>query len=203
MGQKIPFVTSTIGPVTFGFLVGMIPVAGYFISLVRKATPEEKPGLAALIPVYVAGGAFFMVLHLSGGLMTVFAENNTDRQAEWIPSWAEFYAQKAMPSYFTNAGPDLPRPDERTLFVVPDETESMFGARILSEAAGRPDPCRPFPGVTVHDYTGQEDLDGSLRLQGLPRRQRGHQRGPGRPRGRHDHGPKIEPERPRPRARWR
>ena len=115
VGQRIPFVTDTIGPVTFAFLVGMIPVGGYFVSLVRKASPEEKPGLAALIPVYVAGGAFFMVLHLSGGLMTVFAENNTDRRAEWIPSATEFYAQKAMPSYYGNAGPDLPRPDRLEL----------------------------------------------------------------------------------------
>jgi dipeptide/tripeptide permease len=162
VGQKIPFVTNTIGPVTFAFLVGMIPVAGYFITLVRKASPEEKPGLAALIPVYVAGGAFFMVLHLSGGLMTVFAENNTDRRAEWIPQATEFYAQKAMPSYFGNAGPDLPRPDERTLVVVPDRTEAMFGARILSESAVRGLRADAASGVTVHDYTGQEELAGAF-----------------------------------------
>ena len=120
-GKQLPFVTGSIGPVTFAFLVGMLPVAFYFLSLVRRATPEEKPGLAALIPVYVAGGAFFMILHLSGGLLTVFAERSTDRRAEWIPAATEFYAQKAMPSYFGNAGPAIPRPDERTLVVLPQE----------------------------------------------------------------------------------
>ena len=135
VGQQIPLVTETIGPITFGFLLGMVPVAWYFANLVRKAGPEEKPGLAALIPVYIAGGAFFMVLHLSGGLITVFAEHNTDRRAEWVPTATEFYAQKAMPSYYINASADLPRPDERTLYVVPDRVESMFGARILSESA--------------------------------------------------------------------
>ncbi|MBU2500448.1 peptide MFS transporter [bacterium] len=132
VGQQIGFVTSTIGPITFGFIVGMVPVMFYFWLLVRRANAEEKPGLAALIPVFVAGGAFFMVLHLSGGLMTVFAERNTDRQAEWIPAWADFYAQKAMPSYYTNAGEDLPRPDERVLIDVDGQGEAMFGARILS-----------------------------------------------------------------------
>ncbi|MGD9546271.1 MAG: peptide MFS transporter [Candidatus Krumholzibacteriia bacterium] len=132
VGQQIGFVTSTIGPITFGFIVGMVPVMFYFWLLVRRANAEEKPGLAALIPVFVAGGAFFMVLHLSGGLMTVFAERNTDRQAEWIPAWADFYAQKAMPSYYTNAGKDLPRPDERVLIDVDGQGEAMFGARILS-----------------------------------------------------------------------
>jgi hypothetical protein len=137
VGQYLPFVVNTIGPVTFAFLVGMLPIAAYFIMLVKRATPAEKPGLAALIPVYVAGGAFFMVLHLSGGLMTVFAENNTDRRAEWIPKATDFYAQKAMPSYFVNAGADLPRPDRRTLaLVTPTRPEAMFGARILTASLG-------------------------------------------------------------------
>jgi hypothetical protein len=74
-----------------------------------------------------------MVLHLSGGLMTVFAENNTDRQAEWIPKATDFYAQKAMPSYFSNAGADLSRPDPETLVIVEPDEESMFGARILTQ----------------------------------------------------------------------
>ena len=145
VGQKLPFVINTIGPVTFAFIVGMLPIIAYFGMLVKKASPEEKPGLAALIPVYIAGGAFFMILHLSGGLMTVFAEHSTDRQAEWIPKATDFYAQKAMPSYFGNAGPGLPRPDERTLVIVDGETESMFGARILTESA-------------VEGLTGDPDL---------------------------------------------
>ena len=168
VGQKIPFVTSTIGPVTFGFIVGMLPIMGYFINLVRRATPEEKPGLAALIPVYIAGGAFFMVLHLSGGLITVFAEHNTDRQAEWIPSVTEFYAQKAMPSYFNNAGPELARPDERTLFKVPEQAESMFGARILNESTVAAISADPLAGVTVHEYSGQPELEGGFACKVYP-----------------------------------
>jgi dipeptide/tripeptide permease len=166
VGKAIPFVANTIGPITFGFLVGMLPVGIYFFRLVRGASPEEKPGLGALIPVYVAGGAFFMVLHLSGGLITVFAEHNTDRQAEWIPF--DVYAQKAMPSYYRNAGPELPRPDERTLFVVSDETEAMFGARILSDEAVAKFKADPASGVTVNDYSGQADLDGAFACKIFP-----------------------------------
>ncbi|MBL6974745.1 MAG: peptide MFS transporter [Deltaproteobacteria bacterium] len=135
IGNSVEFISSTIGAVTFAFLVGMLPVVVYFGLIVRRATPEEKPGLAALIPVFVAGGAFFMILHLSGGLMTVFAEHNTDRRAEWIPAATDIYAQKAMPSYYGNAAPDLPRPDERVLVTVSADEEAMFGARILSDAA--------------------------------------------------------------------
>jgi len=167
-GQKIPFVINTIGPVTFGFIIGMLPIMAYFLNIVRTANSEEKPGLAALIPVYIAGGAFFMVLHLSGGLITVFAENNTDRQAEWIPTATEFYAQKAMPSYFGNADPSLSRPDERTLFTVPDQAEAMFGARILDESTVEKIFADGVSGVTVHQYTGQPELEGGFVCKVFP-----------------------------------
>ncbi len=133
VGNQLEFVRTTIGPVTFGFIIGMLPVMAYFGLIIKRASPEEKPGLGALIPVYIAGGAFFMILHLSGGLMTVFAEHNTDRRAEWIPTATDFYAQKAMPSYYGNAGDQLPRLDERVLITVNDAGEAMFGARILSD----------------------------------------------------------------------
>jgi len=154
VGQYLPFVVNTIGPVTFAFLVGMLPIAAYFVILVRRAAPAEKPGLAALIPVYVAGGAFFMVLHLSGGLMTVFAEHNSDRQAEWIPKATDFYAQKAMPSYFTNAGPDVARPDPETLVIVDADAESMFGARIVTESLVLSFEQNPDRNVLVLDPSG-------------------------------------------------
>ncbi|MBM4130457.1 peptide MFS transporter [bacterium] len=168
VGHKLPFVMSTIKPVTFGFLVGMVPVAGYFAMLVRRANAEEKPGLAALIPVYVAGGTFFMILHLSGGLMTVFAERSTDRRAEWIPAATEFYAQKAMPSYFGNAGSALARPDERTLVVMPAEAEAMFGARILSEGAVAAFRADPSLDVTVNRWPGTPGIDGALACRVFP-----------------------------------
>jgi len=168
LGGMIPLVTDTIGPITFAFLVAMLPIGGYFFNLVRKASPEEKPGLGALIPVYIAGGAFFMVLHLSGGLITVFAEDNTDRRAEWIPMATDFYAQKAMPSYYNNADPDLPRPDERTLLVVADEVESMFGARILNETTVGNYRADASSGVMVNDYDGQSGLEGGLASKVYP-----------------------------------
>jgi dipeptide/tripeptide permease len=167
-GQKIPFITDSIGPVTFGFIIGMLPIMAYFLNIVRTANSEEKPGLAALIPVYIAGGAFFMVLHLSGGLITVFAEHNTDRQAEWIPTATDFYAQKAMPSYFSNADPGLSRPDERTLFTVSDQAESMFGARILDQSTLDMISADAMSGVTVHDYTGQPELEGGFACKVFP-----------------------------------
>jgi len=162
IGRSIPFVNDSIGPITFAFIVGMLPVMTYFGLIVKRAGPEEKPGLAALIPVYIAGGAFFMVLHLSGGLMTVFAENNTDRRAEWIPTATEYYAQKAMPSYFGNAGPELPRPDKQTLITVSPEAEAMFGARILNQSAVAALESDTASGVNLNPGSTASAADGFL-----------------------------------------
>ena len=65
-------VQSSLGmrPAVFGFLIGALPIIGYFVRLGLKASREERPGLLALLPIYVAGGTFFMVLHLNGSAMT-------------------------------------------------------------------------------------------------------------------------------------
>jgi POT family proton-dependent oligopeptide transporter len=134
--EGIAKIKETIKPNTFAFLVAMLPIGFYFIMLTVRATPDERPGLGALLPVYLAGGAFFMILHLNGGLITLFAEERTNRAGEWVPDIVEkYYCQKAMPSYFGNADPSLPRPPEEALVVVPREVEAMFGARRVSETA--------------------------------------------------------------------
>lgn len=136
VGERIGLIRTTLGPITFGFIVGSVPVAFYFLSLILRASPDEKPGLAAMIPIYVAGGAFFMILHLSGGLMTFFTEHSSNRLGGWVPDVVKpYYCQNAMPSYYENAAADLPRPPEDALVVVNPQTEAMFGARRISETA--------------------------------------------------------------------
>jgi dipeptide/tripeptide permease len=132
----IAAIKASIKPVTFAFLVAMLPIAFYFLSLVLRASPDERPGLTALLPVYLAGGAFFMILHLNGGLITLFAEERTNRSGDWVPDFLEkYYCQKAMPSYFGNADPSLQRTPEEMLVESTRDLEAMFGARRISESA--------------------------------------------------------------------
>lgn len=135
VGANVPAIRNSLGPITFAFLVGVLPVGFYFLSLIFRAGPDERPGLAALLPVYLAGGAFFMILHLNGGMITLFAEGRTDRQGAWMPDAVEkYYCQKAMPSFFGNADPSVPRPPEESLLVVERDVEAMFGARRMGDA---------------------------------------------------------------------
>ena len=120
-----------VKPPVFGFLVGMVPVIIFFVRLGKNAAPTERPGLLALLPIYVAGGTFFMILHLNGSAMTQWARDSTDREIPMLPSKFE---QEALPSYYANAGEDVPRPDPRSLLIV-DKTSSarMYGQQRMDE----------------------------------------------------------------------
>lgn len=117
-------------PMLFGFLSGMLPVLFFLFRTAKRAPAHEKPGLMALLPVFVAAGTFFMILHLNGGALTMWAKNNTSRQVAFVP---DLFCQDALASYFKNADMKVPRPDERTLIVVDQTTAQMFGTKKLVE----------------------------------------------------------------------
>ena len=99
-------------PAVCGFLAGMIPVIIFFVRLGLTAREEEKPGLLSLLPIYIAGGAFFMILHLNGSAMTQWARDDTDRRVQGsntfiqiLNPWAK---QDALPNYYRNADETTP-----------------------------------------------------------------------------------------------
>jgi dipeptide/tripeptide permease len=144
------FPNSPVRPAVVGFLAGMIPVVTFFVRLGVTAKPEEKPGLLSLLPVYVAGGTFFMILHLNGSALTQWVRDSTDREVALVP---DVLREDALPSYYLNAPASTPRPDPRTLLVTPEETHArMYGQQRLDErtvsalAAAAPDiRVREFP----------------------------------------------------------
>lgn len=127
-----------VRPSDFGFLVGMIPVIIFFVRLGLTANEEERPGLLALLPIFVAGGAFFMILHLNGSAMTQWARDFTDRRpgaAASVP-FIDQIQQDALPSYYVNAGEDVPRPDPESLLVVKSpEIANQFGQSRMRSSA--------------------------------------------------------------------
>ncbi|MDP6928235.1 MAG: oligopeptide:H+ symporter, partial [Planctomycetota bacterium] len=96
-------VTQLVRPSDIGFLVGSIPIILFFVNLARNAEPAEKPGLASLLPIYIAGGTFFMVLHLNGSAMTAWANDNTNRDSKLVAENMPLFAGEAYPAYYHNA----------------------------------------------------------------------------------------------------
>ena len=122
-------------PAVCGFLAGAVPVIVYFVRLGLNAKEDERPGLLALLPIYVAGGTFFMILHLNGSAMTQWARDNTDREASMVPAT---FKQEGLPSYYGNAGVDVPRPSPKSLIKIPAaKIARMYGQQRMDEAAVR------------------------------------------------------------------
>ncbi len=129
-----------VRPAVAGFLAGMIPVIIFFVRMGVTAKESEKPGLLALLPIYVAGGAFFMILHLNGSAMTQWARDSTDREAEGaakaLTTVLPEIQQDGLPRYYVNAGEDVPRPDPRSLLVVDDPSVArMYGQQKMDASA--------------------------------------------------------------------
>jgi dipeptide/tripeptide permease len=130
------FPDSPVTPPMCGFLAGMIPLIVFFVRLPAKTEPQERPGLLALLPIYVAGGTFFMILHLNTTALTQWANADTDRHSASIFDLAPWNTtQDALPSYFRNAPSDVPRPRRETLAVVDDATALKFGTSRLDAQA--------------------------------------------------------------------
>jgi len=148
---------SPMRPAVCGFLAGMVPIVIFFVRLGTTASSEEKPGLLALLPVYVAGGTFFMVLHLNGSAMTAWALDKTDRQVSVLPA---SFQQDALPSYYHNAAADTPRPDPRNLLPVPSaDTANMYGQQRM-QSSNLADVVAALPeGVRVEDIPTGEGVE--------------------------------------------
>ena len=159
-------------PAVCGFMAGMIPVIIFFVQLGLTARDEEKPGLLSLLPIYVAGGAFFMILHLNGSAMTQWARDDTDRQMQGsnqfirlLNPWAE---QEALPYYYRNANETTPRPDPLSLLVVddflqlpgtsPEVVARMYGQQRMDEAVVESLAQTTHNGVRVERFAQDEQV---------------------------------------------
>jgi proton-dependent oligopeptide transporter, POT family len=69
---------------TDAFLFGAMPVIGFYIWILMKAAPDEKPRIRALLAVYAVVVIFWAVFKQNGTALT---------------TWAEFYTDRSMPAY--------------------------------------------------------------------------------------------------------
>ncbi len=138
---------SALRPAVCGFLAGMIPVIVFFVRMGLTAKPSEKPGLLALLPVYVAGGCFFMVLHLNGSAMTQWARDSTDRELGVAPAILQ---QEGLPNYYLNAAEDVALPHPSSLLPVDSaKIARMYGQQRMDQSAV--DAIGMIPGIEVVD----------------------------------------------------
>jgi POT family proton-dependent oligopeptide transporter len=62
------------------FLIGCLPVIGFFVYLLISANAEDKRPIGALLAVFACLVVFWAVFHQNGDALTVWAEDYTDRE---------------------------------------------------------------------------------------------------------------------------
>ena len=62
------------------FIIGCLPVIGFFIYLAFTSEAKERRAIKALLAVFMCVILFFAIFHQNGDALTVWAEDHTDRK---------------------------------------------------------------------------------------------------------------------------
>ena len=96
---------------TDAFIFGSIPIIAFFLWILWKAAPAEKPRIKALLSIYAVVIVFWAVFKQNGTALTTWAEFYTDRS---MPAWIEGPAKfMGTVQEFTNEPDTFPIYDEQ------------------------------------------------------------------------------------------
>ncbi len=76
---------------TDAFLFGSIPVIGFYLWILMKATAEDKPRIKVLLSIYAVVIVFWAIFKQNGTALTTWAEFYTNRE---MPGWMAGPAEK-------------------------------------------------------------------------------------------------------------
>ena len=91
-------------------VLGVVVPVGYFVTMFRspRLTAEERPRIVAYVWFFVTAVLFWMIYDQSGSLLTIFADQKTDRSvggwefpASWYQSVNPFYIIVLAPLFAT------------------------------------------------------------------------------------------------------
>ena len=65
---------------TDAFILGAIPIAGYYVTILLRSSIEDRRPLAALLAMFAVAIVFWAIFKQNGTALTIWAENYTDRR---------------------------------------------------------------------------------------------------------------------------
>jgi POT family proton-dependent oligopeptide transporter len=65
---------------TDAFLLGAIPIAGYYVTILLRSSAEDRRPLAALLAMFAVAIVFWAIFKQNGTALTTWAESYTDRK---------------------------------------------------------------------------------------------------------------------------
>jgi POT family proton-dependent oligopeptide transporter len=125
------------------FIIGCLPVIGFFIYLAFTAEAKESRAIKALLAVFTCVILFFAIFHQNGDALTVWAEDHTDRN---MPATVSNVADKVgMAQVVVNN--DIVSADQATF----DKTIAEM--RVKEEA---------MPAITVEELKAKGDYSNEI-----------------------------------------
>jgi POT family proton-dependent oligopeptide transporter len=125
------------------FIIGCLPVIGFFIYLAFTAEAKESRAIKALLAVFTCVILFFAIFHQNGDALTVWAEDHTDRN---MPATVSNVADKVgMAQLVVNN--DIVSADQATF----DKTIAEM--RVKEEA---------MPAITVEELKAKGDYSNEI-----------------------------------------
>jgi POT family proton-dependent oligopeptide transporter len=109
-----------LNPPTSAFVLACLPVLLFYYNIWRNVPDEADRGrVAALLVIFGVVIVFWMTFHLNGTALNIWTRDDTDRipnaLVRPVTDSMEAFAENADTRYYENAGPDVPRPNPKTL----------------------------------------------------------------------------------------
>lgn len=127
IGRFLPdYLQVSLKAPTAAFFGACLPVIFFYLKMWRNVPDAGDRGrVAALLVIFGVVIVFWMTFGLSTTALNVWMRDNTNRQPSAVEGLVtdhiEDFAENAPPSYFYNAGPEVPRPVRSTFEVVSPE----------------------------------------------------------------------------------
>ncbi len=73
---------------TDAFILGAIPIAGYYVNVLMRSSAEDRQQIAALLAVFAVAIVFWAIFKQNGTALTTWAESYTDRKIpeQFVPA---------------------------------------------------------------------------------------------------------------------
>jgi POT family proton-dependent oligopeptide transporter len=129
---------------TTAFLFSCLPVIVFYLRIWLKVPDRVDRGrVAALLTIFFVVIIFWALFHLNSTALVAFADESTNRQpnalVRLVTDNMEDFAEIAPPTYFFNAGPEVPRPNRESFKVVTAEQyEELKKANQLTPTKDQP-----------------------------------------------------------------
>jgi POT family proton-dependent oligopeptide transporter len=128
---------------TLAFIGACIPVIVFYLRIWRQVPdPADRGRVAGLLVIFGVVIVFWMTFMLTTTALNVWIRDDTNRQpnavVRLVTDRRSEFAENAPPSYFFNAGPEVPRPSRATFEIVSSaEYEKLKESHKLRVAEGQ------------------------------------------------------------------